>query len=106
MSVPPSTPGIRDDREGGRFILEQHGRVAELVYDTEPGRIILVHTEVPDELSGEGIGGDLVSAAVDRARDEDLQVVPWCPFARRWLEKHTEVADTVTIDWSPPPSAG
>jgi hypothetical protein len=32
--------------------------------------------------------------------------VPWCPYARRWLHDHTDVAATVAVDWStPPPSA-
>jgi hypothetical protein len=26
-------------------------------------------------------------------------VVPMCPFARAWLERHPDVAATVRIDW-------
>jgi hypothetical protein len=25
--------------------------------------------------------------------------VPFCPFARGWLERHSDVADRVPIDW-------
>jgi len=53
---------------------------------------------VPDELEGRGVGGMLVRAAIARAVQDGLTVVPLCPFARRWLERHPEVASTVTIE--------
>ncbi len=97
---------MRDDRAARRFVVEEDGETAELDYDdTEPGRMILVHTEVPDALGGRGIGGRLVRAAVERAAAEGLTVVPWCPFARRWLDDHPDVAAAVTVDRSPPPGA-
>lgn len=86
-----------------RFVLEIDGHVAELVYDRVLDRLQLVHTEVPDELEGRGIGGVLVRAAIEYAAREGLIVVPRCPFARRWLRRHPEVAELVQIDW---PSLG
>ena len=39
-------------------------------------------------------------------RADELTVVPWCPFARRWLQEHPDEAAAVTIDWDTPrPSA-
>jgi predicted GNAT family acetyltransferase len=90
---------IRDDSQGGRFIFEDGGVEAELVYDERPGRLILVHTEVPDALGGRGIGGRLVGAAVARALAEHLTIVPWCPFARRWLSEHPAETADVAVDW-------
>jgi GNAT superfamily N-acetyltransferase len=58
---------------------------------------------VPDEISGRGIGGALVAAAVDHANAEGLTIVPWCPFARHWLRAHPEEAAAMTIDWKPRP---
>jgi predicted GNAT family acetyltransferase len=93
---------VVDDAANHRFIVEEAGAVAELVYRRHGARLILVHTGVPDELGGRGIGGRLVRTAVERAAAEGLTVVPWCPYARRWLEEHPEVASTVAIDWTPP----
>ena len=59
---------------------------------------MLVHTEVPDALAGRGLGGRLVTAALDRAEREGLTVVPWCPFARDWLQRHPDAASRVDID--------
>jgi uncharacterized protein len=58
-----------------------------------------LHTEVDDTLRGRGAGGRLVRAAVARASDDGLTFVPWCPYARRWLREHPDVAETVTVDW-------
>jgi predicted GNAT family acetyltransferase len=92
--------GPRDDRDGRRFVIEEGGATARLDYRIAPGRLTLVHTDVPDELEGRGIGSQLVRAAVDRAAAEDLTIVPLCPFARRWLRDHPDIAATVSIDWA------
>ena len=54
--------------------------------------------------SGHGLGGRLVRAALDRAARDGLTVVPWCPFARHWLEEHPEEAARVTLDWDSSPA--
>jgi len=98
---------VRDDVARKRFVVEQRDATAELAYDMEPGRLLLVHTEVPAALGGRGVGGRLVRAAVDRARDGRLTIVPWCPFARRWLREHPDALTDVSIDWKArPPSTG
>lgn len=66
-------------------------------------RLILEHTEVPESLGGRGIGGTLVRAALERAANEGLTVVPWCPFARKWLRDHADEL-TASIDWQTKPA--
>ena len=92
-----TTPTVTD--EGSRFAIHLDGHVAERVYRLEGDHLRLVHTGVPEELGGRGLGGVLVNAAVDRAEAEGLTIIPDCPFARGWLEKHPEDAARVTIDW-------
>ena len=91
---------IRDDTAARRFVTDIDGHEAELKYRLRDGRLILVHTGVPDELEGHGLGGQLVRAALAKAAAEDLIVVPLCPFARSWLERHPDEASKVTIDWT------
>jgi len=93
-----STEPIRND-DKGRYEVTVDGELAELVFQAHGDRLILVHTEVPDALEGQGVGSRLVRAAVDDARARNLIVVPMCPFARAWLERHPDVAATVRIDW-------
>lgn len=82
------------DRNGGR-----------LFYQLDGNRIYVLHTEVHPFYRGEGTGRDLIRAAVDVARNAGLVIVPWCPFARRWLREHPNAAEGVSIDWTIPAPA-
>jgi predicted GNAT family acetyltransferase len=93
---------IVDNPAESRFEVTIDGELAELVYRLRGKRLVLVHTEVPDALGGHGLGGELVRAAVQRAAREGLTVVPVCPYAREWLEKHPDEAAAVDIDWRTP----
>jgi uncharacterized protein len=94
---------VIDDQGESRFEVVVDGATAELVYRRRADRLILVHTAVPATLAGHGIGGQLVRAAVARAARERLTLVPLCPFARDWLERHPDEASTVNVDWGAPP---
>ena len=97
---------VRDDPAARRLVVEIDGIEGFLQYATEPGRLILVHTEVPEALGGHGVGTALVQAALARARAEGLTVVPWCPFARNWMRKHMDALDGLSVDWKTPPPSG
>lgn len=71
-----------------RFEVQLDGRLAELVYEMDGDRMILIHTEVPQQFRRQGTGSRLVSAAIDYAAQRRLEVVPQCWFVRGWLERH------------------
>ena len=91
------TPQVVDDPAASRFVVETDGQIAELVYQLDDDRLLLLHTGVPRALEGRGIGSQLVGAAIEEARRRGLTVVPLCPFARGWLQRHPEAAATVPI---------
>ncbi len=92
--------GVVDNREESRFEVRVDGHLAELDYRRRGDRLVLIHTEVPAELGGRGIGGILVTAAIDEAAAEGLTVLPLCPFARSWLERHPGAAAKAAVDWT------
>ena len=92
------TPQVVDDPAASRFMIEDDGQVAELVYQLEGERLVLIHTGVPAVLEGRGIGSRLVAAAIDEAKRRGLTVVPQCPFAKGWLRRHPDAAAEVPID--------
>ena len=97
-------PPVIDNEEERRFELVVDGLTAVLTYRSRGDRLVLVHEEVPEALSGRGIGGALVKAAIARAVEADLTVVPRCPFARAWLERHPDETGAVTIEWPAAPA--
>ena len=95
-----SDVAVNDNQADSRLEIRADGELAELLYRTRAGRLILVHTEVPEALGGRGLGGELVRAAIGKATAEGMTLVPLCPFARGWLERHPEEAAKVAIDWT------
>jgi uncharacterized protein len=95
-----SDVAVTDNQADSRLEITADGHLAELVYRTRAGRLILVHTEVPEALGGRGVGGELVRAAIRKATAEGMTLVPLCPFARSWLERHQDEAKAVPIDWT------
>lgn len=95
--------GVIDNHGESRFELTIGDEVAELVYRRRADRLVLIHAGVPEALGGRGVGGQLMEAAIERSVREGLTVVPLCPFARDWLERHPDAAATVDVDWGEPP---
>jgi predicted GNAT family acetyltransferase len=84
---------VRDNTEHHRFELDLDGHLAFSNYKRADGVITIMHTEVPTELNGRGIGSALVRGLLDIARAENLKVKPLCPFVAGYIEKHPEYAD-------------
>jgi predicted GNAT family acetyltransferase len=81
---------VRDNEAARRYELVVDGRTAFLVYERWPGTIQLVHTEVPRELRGRGLGDVLAKAALDAASAAGEHVIATCPFVKAYIEKHPE----------------
>lgn len=82
--------------EGAFFIEESGKRLAEMTFSKAGDtRIIIDHTEVSDVLKGKGAGKQLVSAAVDYARKNNIKIIPLCPFAKSVFDKVKEFQDVL-----------
>jgi len=68
--------------KGAFYTEKDNKRLAEITYSLPvPGKMILDHTEVSDELRGQNAGYQLVQAAVEYARARQLTILPLCTFA-------------------------
>lgn len=86
---------VRDNTERHRFELDIDGHIAFSNYKREGGTITILHTEVPKELSGRGIGSELARGVLDIVRAQGLTVQPLCPFVAGYIAKHPEYANLV-----------
>ena len=94
-----SDVAVTDNQDDSQLEIRADGQLAELTYRKRAGRLILMHTEVPGALGGRGLGGELIRAAIGKAKAEGMTLVPLCPFARSWLERHPDEAKAVPVDW-------
>lgn len=82
--------------KGAFFITLNGKRVAEMTYvKAGEDRMIIDHTEVGDELRGQGAGKKLVQAAVDMAREKKIRILPLCPFAKSVFDRTPEIRDVL-----------
>jgi predicted GNAT family acetyltransferase len=84
---------VRDNSKLHRFELDTDGHIAFSEYQRANGVLTIMHTEVPKELGGRGIGSSLIRGVLDAARADGLKVHPVCPFAKAYVDHHPEYAD-------------
>ena len=87
---------VIDNPDRQRFEMQVEGQIAFVSYRRAPGVVTLTHAEVPGELEGRGVGGQLVAATLDALRAEGVKVIPRCSFVAAYLRRHaTQYTDLV-----------
>ena len=84
---------ITNNRAQNRFELTVDGHLAAAYYRLDGAVVTFVHTEVPPELGGKGVGSKLVKGALDQVRAEGRKVIAQCPFVKAYIGKHPEYQD-------------
>ena len=86
---------VVDRPDQNRFELAIGDELALAYYRIEGDRIVLTHTEVPQALSGQGVGSRLAKGVFERIRASGRKVVPRCSFMAGWVSRHPEYNDIV-----------
>ncbi|HKC27077.1 MAG TPA: GNAT family N-acetyltransferase [Jatrophihabitans sp.] len=87
---------VRDNPDLSRYEIYVDGALAGYTaYGLHGEDADFLHTQIDDAYEGHGLGSKLIGAALDDARSRGLRVLPYCPFVRSFLEKHSEYADLV-----------
>ena len=82
------------DGDGGPVEMANMGLV--LSYrQLGPKLVDMRSTLVPAHLRHQGLGGQMVKRALDWARENDMEVIPSCPFVASWIEEHPEYQELV-----------
>ena len=86
-----------DDQKKGAFFVEQDAeRLAEMTYSwAGEDKFIIDHTDVSDTLRGQGIGRHLLDAAVNFAREKQVEIIPFCPYAKSVFDKDSTLHDVL-----------
>lgn len=91
------TENFSDNGSRNRFELDVDGTIAFVTYRKSPGAITLVHSEVPPELGGKGIGSKIARATLDAVRAHGRMLKVECEFIQSFMGKHPEYNDLPAI---------
>jgi len=83
-------PDFRLNESESRFELRIGNDVAFIDCLVKGDVMLLVHTEVPAALGGQGIGTKLVEHALRYLEEHDYKLAPLCPFVAKYLRIHPE----------------
>ncbi len=87
---------LADAPERERYEISVHGALAGFaLYKLRPGLIAFIHTEIDERFQGQGLADRLIAYALDDARARELQILPFCPFVKAFLERHREYVSLV-----------
>ena len=93
MATDPAAIPVVHNIPTKRFEITIGSNTAYSKYLLAGGNIIIEHTEVPEALEGLGLASRMVITALDYARQQNLKVLPICPFAKSFIGRHREYQD-------------
>ncbi len=89
---------IEHDTAGRRFTTRVDGHQAVLDYTLASDVMTITHTGVPKPISGRGVAGDLMHAALTAARAAKWSVNPACSYAAAYMRRHPDNGGNRHID--------
>lgn len=81
---------LKDNKTQRALELWVEGQRSFIGYELEGDKIYLMHTEVPEAQTGEGIAAELVEKSFTYLEEKNLKVVPACSYVRAFLKRHPE----------------
>lgn len=97
---------IADNPDARRYELRHQGQlIGDIEYELRGPTVALIHTKVDEQFGGRGLAARLVAFALADVRAAGRQVLPVCPYVRRYVGEHQEWWDIVA-DQAAAESAG
>jgi predicted GNAT family acetyltransferase len=85
-----------NDKKGSFFIEIEGKQEAEMTFVfAGEDKIIIDHTGVNPGNDGKGLGKQMVAQAVTYARENNIKIIPLCPFAKKVFDKTPEFRDVL-----------
>lgn len=89
-------PEVRENAAEQRFEIWLGDERAGMTFYQGQGQTLrFVHTQVDDRFAGQGLASILIRESLDTARARGASVLPYCPFVKRFIQKHLEYLDLV-----------
>ena len=83
---------IINNEQRQQFQVTIDEETAFLEYRLHDGMLVLMHTEVPEKMGGQGIGTALAAYGFEYARSIGRPVKIYCPFVLTYAKRHPELS--------------
>ena len=81
-----------DENQEGRFYIEENGELmGEMIVSVSGTELTAHHTEVSPAAQGKGIAKLLLNAMVAHVRENEMKVIPHCPYVHAQFKKNPEL---------------
>ena len=78
----PQILDIKHDKDNNRFTLDINSELAKVEYTLKDNKMYLVHSEIPYNLRGKGIGKVLVEKTFEKLTEEGYNAIAICPYVK------------------------
>ena len=86
-----SATSLHNNTHRHRFELVTDGKLSIVEYQqVDDETLALTHTEVDPSLEGHGVGSKLVEGVLQFVEQNNLKIVPLCPFVTVYLKRHPD----------------
>lgn len=81
---------VVNNLENNQFEIRRNDLIARIPYSIKDDSIGLLQTHVPDEWRGKGLAKKMAECALNYAKENNLRVIPYCPFIAKYIDEHPE----------------
>jgi predicted GNAT family acetyltransferase len=78
------------EKENERFVIYLDGNEVYVEYTMEDREINLYHTYTHPALRGKGLAAQVVRAAFEFAKENNLKVIPTCSYVQAFVRKNEQ----------------
>jgi len=88
-------PEVIHEKENERFVIYLDGEEVYVEYTLTEKEINLYHTYTHPALRGKGLAAQVVRAAFEFAKENNLKVIPTCSYTQAFISKNEEYKEFV-----------
>jgi hypothetical protein len=88
-------PKVIHEKENERFVIYSEGNEVYVEYSMIGSDINLYHTFTHPNLRGKGLAAQVVRAAFEFAKENNLKVIPTCSYVQSFIAKNDEYIELI-----------
>lgn len=86
----------QEQTKGAAEAFDDGKKAGEMTFSKASDHFIIIdHTDVNPDYRGQGVGEQLLNKIVDWAREENIEIMPLCPFANAAFKKNEAIQDVL-----------